>query len=285
MCFFPQVEQIVKENPCRRRSRLPEVSSETITSARSAVFPRSDSHMDVRLQSSCGVNNLGRSPKAERWLKRVPSVFRSPSSSVSNSLLSSKISSPSLSIATKLGRTGSKHNHPTRSPRAHEGQQWERDVNKFKRNQSTPNLQVPPDLSPEDRGKVNAFYAPPPPAATVQTVSPVPIHRRTVGGHATVPAVSSADKPRPIGPMPDAVPKRIDLEEWDDDDAGESPSATATVRSPIPITLPLAGNYYGSGWDSPDIGGQETGTIYFTLDESCEVEDGEAMLTIVDYDR
>jgi hypothetical protein len=103
-------------------------------------------------------------------------------------------------------------------------------------------------------------------------------------------------------PMPSAVPKSRDLEEGCYYSSGEG----AAERQPInPVTLPFqsqlqlqsslssssplsdenSGRRDDGGWDSSDTGFGEPGAIYFTLDESCEVGNGEAMLTIVECDN
>ncbi|KXN88651.1 hypothetical protein AN958_06919 [Leucoagaricus sp. SymC.cos] len=139
------------------------------------------------------------------------------------------------------------------------------------RNRSTPNLQAP-DLSLEDLGKVNAFYAPPPPAHAVEALNNNPRRR----------AVSSGPRLKPRLPLPPEIPEPLPK-------GVTKPlpvpvqTSISTQRMPkgkgIPITLPLSpiGSVKGE-WNSEE----EIGVIYLTVEDDLDEESGEARLRLVE---
>ncbi|KAF5359304.1 hypothetical protein D9756_003051 [Leucocoprinus leucothites] len=142
------------------------------------------------------------------------------------------------------------------------------------RNRSTPNLQAP-DLSIEDLGKINAFYAPPPPAIAVQALSDAPRRRAASSGPKSKPRLSPPPEMPPI-PVSKRMPKPLPLP--------NQTSVSVTTRRAskghgIPIALPLSPiGSVGGGWDSEE----EAGVIYLTVEDVVDEESGEAMLRLVE---
>lgn len=134
------------------------------------------------------------------------------------------------------------------------------------RNRSTPNLKAP-HLSKEDLGKVNAFYAPPPPARAVQALSDTP-RRRTA---------SSDPKVKPILPLPLELPKSSTLKPL------PMPIQTGVHlhKNPkgIPIALPLSPVNSVGGYDNED----DSGAIYLTVvEDDWDEGSGETGLRLVE---
>lgn len=118
----------------------------------------------------------------------------------------------------------------------------------------------------EDLGKVNAFYAPPPPARAVQAFGDSPRRRTTSSGLKVKPALAlpreipkSASKPLPM-PIQTSFNGQGNLK-------GQE----------ISIALPLSPvNSVGGGCEEENSGG-----IYFTVEDDYDEESGKPMLQLV----
>jgi hypothetical protein len=125
----------------------------------------------------------------------------------------------------------------------------------------------------EDLGKINAFFAPPPPARTIQALNESPRRR----------AASSGAKQKPTLPLPPEFPEELSKGAWKPLPNPKFQASVGANKSSkgqgIPIALPLsqAGNV-GAGWESEE----EIGVIYLTVEDVLDEESGEPTLRLVE---
>jgi hypothetical protein len=143
------------------------------------------------------------------------------------------------------------------------------------RNRSTPNLQAP-DLSIEDLGKINAFYAPPPPALVVKALNETP--RRRTASASSGPKLKTRFplSPEFSGPTPNCASKPL-LVPVQNNVNTQHPRK----EKGIPIALPLSPIGGASGkYDCEE--DTEFDVIYLTVENVLDEESGETILRLVE---
>ncbi len=224
--------------------------------------------------SSAGSGSFSLRMSKLDW-KRL-SLLRSSSSSLSSSYSSQKPSlsavvspsSPSISSSASSSPSSPYSTTPItpketdgqclqgRSPVKYRPQQHDAKQIRLTNNRPTPNLQAPP-LSREDLGKVDAFYAPPPTAHSIQA-----LRNSKVNSGLLLP-------PEPSKIPPRSRPKPIQT----------SINAQNMKSQEIPVALPLS-PIRSIGDCEP-----ESGVLYLTLEAVRDEESGEVMHQLVEVSR
>ncbi|XP_006459034.1 hypothetical protein AGABI2DRAFT_141680 [Agaricus bisporus var. bisporus H97] len=212
----------------------------------------------------------------KQWRKRLslllssspvsPASLHSSTPSTSSTYSSSSLNLPPTPLTPA---SGDQCLHPLESLEEGHSQDLLQIPNK--RNRSAPNLKLPP-LSKEDLGKVNAYFAPPPPVHAVEAFNGFSRHRATSSDpkmmKSMLPLPSKLPKfPSSLKPPPVVIQPSVHLES-DTDNA-----STVLPLSPVSST----------SWNDME---DDSGVIYLTVvEDDWNDESGEAGLRLVEVPR
>lgn len=212
----------------------------------------------------------------KQWRKRLslllssspvsPASLHSSTPSTSSTYSSSSLNLPPTPLTPA---SGDQCLHPSESLEEGHSQDLLQIPNK--RNRSAPNLKLPP-LSKEDLGKVNAYFAPPPPVHAVEAFNGFSRHRATSSDpkmmKSMLPLPSKLPKfPSSLKPPPVVIQPSVHLES-DTDNA-----STVLPLSPVSST----------SWNDME---DDSGVIYLTVvEDDWNDESGEAGLRLVEVPR